>query len=333
LRAGPAVVLVTLALSACGGAARHAGPAGHIEVGAGFAQGGPEQLAFDGAGSLYGVDCQDSWVFRIDSSGRLWIVGGTGAQDFSGNGGPAVRAAFTCPSGVAVDSSGNVYVADHDNRIRRIDPRGVVHAFAGDGPIPALFSGDGSFGGDGGPARLARFRLPGSLAFDAHGNLFLSDDGNGAVRKIDTTHTVATVAKAGRPQGIALDAAGVLYVADAGSNRVRRVGRHGAMTTFARLTHPGALAFDAHGNLYVAEPDANIVRRIDPSGSISTVAGTGRAGFAGDGGPATKAELNRPDALAFDSKGNLYIGDHDNGAIRMVSADGVISTFFDGRNS
>jgi sugar lactone lactonase YvrE len=324
-------VLVTLALSACGGAARHAGPAGHIEAGAGFAQGGPEQLAFDGAGNLYGVDCQDSWVFRIDPNGLLWIVGGTGAQDFSGNGRPAVQAAFTCPSGVAVDSSGNVYVADHDNRIRRIDPRGVVHAFAGAGPIPVLFSGDGSFGGDGGPARLARFRVPGSLAIDAHDNMFLSDGGNGAVREIDPTHTVATVAKTGRPQGIAVDAAGVLYVADAGSNRVWRVGRHGPITTFARLRDPGALAFDAHGNLYVAEPDANIVRRIDPSGSISTAAGTGRAGFTGDGGPATKADLNRPDALAFDSKGNLYIGDHDNGAVRRVDRQGKITTFCDGR--
>jgi sugar lactone lactonase YvrE len=333
LKAALAVVPLALAASACGGAARHAGPVGHIEAGATFAQGGPEQLAFDGAGNLYGVDCQDSWIFRIDTEGRLWIVGGTGAQGFSGNGGTAAHAEFTCPAGVAVDSAGNLYVSDHDNRVRRIDLRGIVHAFAGAGPIPPLDSGDGSFGGDGGPARRARLRAPANLAFDARGNLFLSDRGNRAVRRIDSEGTITTVAKIGQPEGIAFDAAGALYAADSKSNRVRRVDRKGAITTFARLAYPDGLAFDERGNLYVAEPDANVVRRIDPHGTVTTIAGTGKPGFSGDEGPATKARLNRPYALAFDAKGNLYIGDHDNGAIRKVDVRGVITTFFNGRPS
>jgi sugar lactone lactonase YvrE len=333
VKAAPAVVLVALAASACGGAARHAGPVGHIEAGATFAQGGPEQLAFDGAGNLYGVDCQDSWIFRIDPEGQLWIVGGTGAQGFSGNGGTAAQADFTCPAGVAVDAAGNLYVSEHDNRVRRIDLRGIVHAFAGAGPIPPLDSGAGSFGGDGGPARRGRLRAPANLAFDARGNLFVSDRGNGAVRRIDSKRTITTVARLGQPEGIAFDAAGALYVADSASNRVRRVDRRGAITTFARLAHPDGLAFDTHGNLYVAEPDQNVVRRIDPHGTITTVAGTGKPGFSGDGGPATKARLNRPSALAFDAQGNLYIGDHDNGAIRMVDTRGTITTFFNGRSS
>jgi sugar lactone lactonase YvrE len=333
VKAAPAVVLLALAASACGGAARHAGPVGHIEAGATFAQGGPEELAFDGAGNLYGVDCQDSWIFRIDPGGQLWIVGGTGAQGFSGNRGTAARAEFTCPAGVAVDAAGNLYVSDHDNRVRRIDLRGIVRAFAGAGPIPPLDSGDGSYGGDGGPARQARLRTPANLAFDARGNLFLSDRGNRAVRRIDGERTITTVVKLGAPEGIAFDAAGALYVADAASNRVRRVDRKGAITTFAWLRHPDGLAFDAHGNLYVAEPDENVVRRIDPHGTITTVAGTGKPGFSGDGGLATRARLNRPSALAFDAKGNLYVGDHDNGAIRKVDARGVITTFFNGRQS
>ena len=131
------------------------------------------------------------------------------------------------------------------------------------------------------------------------------------------------------PGVLAVDAAGLLYVAT--PNGVWRIGRHGSSTRFARLRNAHALAFDTHGNLFVAQPDDNVVRRIDRNGTIAIVAGTGKAGYSGDGGPAAKAELARPDALAFDAKGNLYIGDHDNGAIREVGRDGVITTFCDGR--
>ncbi len=326
MRGAPAVALLALAASGCGGAARHAGPIGHIEAGVGLAQGGPEQLVFDSAGNLYGVDCQDSLIFRIDTHGQLWIVGGTGNQGFSGNGGIAAQADFTCPVGVALDAAGNVYVSDHG-----IDPCGIVRAFAGSGPIPPLDSNAGAFGGDGGPARHARFRAPAGLAVNAHGNLFLADRGNGAVRRIDRAHTVTTVTRVVQPDGLAFDATGTLYISEPAANRVQRLDRHGALTTFAKIAHPNGLAFDAHGNLYVAEPDENVVRRIDPHGTITTVAGTGRPGFSGDGGPATSARLNRPTAVAVDAKGNLYIGDHDNGVIRKVDHSGTITTFFNGR--
>jgi sugar lactone lactonase YvrE len=298
----------------------------------GLAQGGPEQLVFDSAGSLYGVDCQDSRIFRIDTEGRLWIVGGTGNQGFSGNGGVAARADFTCPSGVTLDGAGNVYVSDHDNRVRRVDARGIVHAFAGAGSIPPLYSNEGAFAGDGGPARQARFRAPADLAVDRDGNLFLADRGNGAVRRIDRAHMVSTVTRVAQPDGLAFDATGALYISEPASNRVQRLDRNGALTTFVEIAHPDGLAFDRHGNLYVAQPDANVVRRVDAHGTITTVAGTGRPGFSGDGGPATRARLNRPSAVAVDAKGNLYIGDHDNGAIRKVDHNGTITTFFNGRD-
>lgn len=329
MRAAPAALLLAVAATGCGEAARHAGAAGHIEAGAAFAQGGPDALAFDRAGNLYGVDCQDSWIFRVDPEGRLWIVGGTGDQGFTGNGGVAAQAQFTCPSGVAVDAAGDVYVSDHDNRVRRIDPRGVVRAFAGAGAIPPLYSGAGAFGGDGGPARRARFRTPAGLTIDRHGDLFVADRGNGAVRRIGAGGTITSAARVDEPAGLAFDAGSVLYVATPGG--VRRVDPHGSSTMFARVTHPSALAFDARGNLFVAQPDGNVVRRVDRRGTITTVAGTGKAGYSGDGGPAAKAELDRPDAVTFDAKGNLYIGDHDNGAIREVSRSGVITTFYDGR--
>jgi sugar lactone lactonase YvrE len=329
VRSAPAALLLALAAVGCGGATRHAGPIGHIEAGATLAQGGPEQLAFDRSGNLYGTDCQDSWIFRADTRGRLWIVGGTGDQGFTGNGGTAARAQFTCPSGVAVDPNGSVYVSDHDNRVRRIDPRGVVHAFAGAGAIPPLDSNGGSFGGDGGPARRARFRAPAGLAIDRRGNLFVADRGNGAIRRIGIGGGVTTVARVAEPSALALDARGTLYVAT--PRGVRRIGRHGASTPFARVRNANALAFDAHGDLFVAQPNENVVRRVDRQGTITIVAGTGRTGYAGDGGQAAKAALDRPDALAFDAKGNLYIGDHDNGAIRKVDRNGVITTFCDGR--
>jgi sugar lactone lactonase YvrE len=329
VRAAPAALLLALAATGCGGAARQAGPTGHIEAGATLAQGGPDQLVFDRAGNLYGVDCQDSWIFRVDPQGRLWIVGGTGDQGFTGNDGTAAQAQFTCPSGVAVDATGNVYVSDHDNRVRRIDPRGIVHAFAGAGAIPPLYSGGGAFGGDGGPARQAHFRQPAALAVDRRGNLFVADHGNGAVRRIGIHGTVTTIARIGEPDDLAFDAAGRLYVAT--PRGVLRVDRHGATTTFARLAQPSAIAFDAHGNLFVAQADENVVRKIDHQGKVTTVAGTGRAGYRGDGGPAVRAELDHPAALAFDAKGNLYIGDHDNGAVRRVDRQGKITTFCDGR--
>jgi len=329
VRAAPAAVLAALVAAACGSAARQAGPEGHIEAGAAFAQGGPDQIAFDRAGNLYGVDCQDSWIFRIDSAGRLWIVGGTGEQGFTGNGGSAAQAQFTCPAGIAVDGVGNVFVSDHDNRVRWIDRRGVVRAFAGAGGIPPLDSLAGSFGGDGGPARGAHLRAPADLAFDAHGNLYISDSGNNAVRRIDAEGTVTTVAKVEQPSGLAFDAHGALYIAT--PHGIERVAR-GSVTLYARLAHPDGLAFDARGNLYVAQPMANVVRRIDRQGAVAIVAGTGMPGEAGDGGPAVRARLTTPETVAVDARGDLYIGDQGGGAIRRVDGRGVITTFFSGRS-
>jgi DNA-binding beta-propeller fold protein YncE len=159
----------------------------------------------------------------------------------------------------------------------------------------------------------------------------------------------ATKAKLNQPEGFAFDRAGNLYVSDSANNRVRRIdartgvittvagnGRHGysgdgGPATRARLSDPYGLAFDAKGNLYVAEPDEGVVRRINPNGVITTFAGTGRLGFSGDGGPATKAKLNQPFGLAFDSAGNLYIADNGNHRIRKVNKHGVITTFYNGR--
>jgi hypothetical protein len=342
------------------------GPPGRVEPKLRFVSGGPEELTVDGAGNIYGADCQDAFVFRVSSRGALTVVAGSGTQGFSGNEGLALKAELACPSGVALDAKGNLFVADHGNdRVRRIDLGGVIHAFAGAGPIPPVGSNAGSFGGDGGSAARARFRVPTSVAFDRVGNLYVADRDNGAVRKINRGGLITTVAGTGsrgysgdggpavkarleQPQGFAVDSAGNLYISDSANNRVRRVDGKGVITTVAgngehgysgdggpatkaRLSDPYGLVFDARGNLYVAEPDEGVTRRIDKNGVISTVAGTGKLGFSGDRGPATKAKLNSPFGLALDAAGNLYIADNGNGRIRKVDRRGVITTFFNGR--
>jgi serine/threonine-protein kinase len=280
LRTVPAVVLLALAASSCGGVGWHAGPVGHIEAGVGFAQGGPEQLVFDRAGNLYGVDCQDSSIFRIDPQGQLWIVGGTGNQGFSGNGGIAARADFTRPRRPGVRGSA-----------RRPTSRSMRTG--------TCFSQTVGMAPSAGSTARTRSRQ------------WRESYSQTALR---STRAACSTSRNRR-------------------RTVQRLDRRGVLSTFARIAHPNSLAFDAHGDLYVAEPDENLVLRIDPHGTITTVAGTGRPGFSGDGGPATKARLNRPSAVAVDAKGNLYIGDHDNGAIRKVDRNGTITTFFNGRES
>jgi sugar lactone lactonase YvrE len=360
-------VMLGLASSQKGGATSAAtGPPGRVEPKLRFVSGGLEELTIDGAGNIYSADCQDSFVFRVSRRRVLTVVAGTGTQGSSGDGGPALKATLACPSGVALDAQGNLYVADHgNNRVRRIDRRGVINAFAGAGPIPPVGSNEGGFGSDGGPAERARLHVPTSVAFDLEGNLYVADRDNGAVRKIGRDGLISTVAGTGsrgysgdggpavkarldQPQGFAFDKAGNLYVSDSANNRVRRIDRKGVITTVAgngrhgysgdggpatkaRLSDPYGLAFDAKGNLYVAEPDEGVVRRIDIRGVITTFAGTGQLGFSGDRGPATRAKLNAPFGLVMDAAGNLYIGDNGNGRIRRVDREGVITTFFNGR--
>jgi len=258
----------------------------------------PGQFGSDGA--FYLADCEHARILRVTAAGDVTSFAGAGPGGFingySGDEGPARDAHFGCPNTPAWDADGRLFIVDHLNqRIRLVDQAGIVHLVAGD-PIATL--------GDGGPALDASLYHPSALAFDAAGDLFISDRDNARIRRIDANGIITTVAGTGRPG----------FSGDGGS------------ATEARIDTPDAIVFDAAGNLYFSDANNNRVRMIDASGIISTIAGTGAAGYSGDGGPATQASLADPNGLAFDRDGNLYIADYDNGVIRKVDTKGTITT-------
>ena len=208
----------------------------------------------------------------------------------------------------------------------------------------STFAGAGKFvPADGGPALRAGLQAPRGVVVDGAGNLYIADPPSHRIRKVDRAGRITTVAGNGVrglsgdggpataaqlafPHDVAVDAVGNLYIADTNNHRVRRVDLAGTITTAARLDSPSGLAVDAAGNVYIAELWRHRVRKVDRAGAITSVAGTGARGDSGDGGPATAARLDRPDDVAVDAGGNLYIADSSNGRIRKVDAAGTITT-------
>ena len=226
---------------------------------------------------------------------QLTTVAGS---DLVGDGGPAVAAQIAQPEGIVVDPAGNLYIADAANhRVRKVTPAGTIATVAG--------NGHPGFNGDGGPASAAQLNQPYGLAMDAVGNLYIADYGNQRVRAIGTNGNITTVAGNG-PSGSNAD---------------------GGLATAALLLGPRNVATDPAGNLYISDFDGQRVRMVSPGGTIGTVAGMGVAGFSGDGGPATAAQLAFPAGLALDGAGNLFIVDSGNVSIRKVLAGaGTIGT-------
>jgi sugar lactone lactonase YvrE len=301
-----------------------------------------------------------------DDRTTITTFAGTGAEGFSGDGGPATQATLDAPYGATVDTAGNIYVPDFsNNRIRRIDPQGTITTVAG--------TGAKGFSGDGGPATQASLNSPTAVALDNAGNLYIADTFNHRIRRVDPQGIITTIAGNDRsninnitsaergaavpavelslwyPVGLATDAAGNVYLADSANNLVRRVDPQGLITTVVGITvvmgvgaegsfgdggpavdalvdNPFSLAVDGAGNLYIADQDSHRIRRVDPAGTITTVAGTGVAGFSGDGGPATEAQITAPRGVAVDAAGNIYITDLYSSRIRRVDTAGIITT-------
>ena len=262
----------------------------------------PWGVGLDGSGNLYIADSNNHRIRKVDSSGNISTVAGTGTSGFSGDGGAATAAQLHFPYGVALDGSGNLYIADRDNqRIRKVDTAGVISTVAGS-------STTGAFSGDGGAATDARLNNPWDVALDGSGNLYIADRDNNRIRKVDSSGNITSVAGNGT-SGFSGD---------------------GAAATAAQLNSPWDVALDGSGNLYIADTSNHRIRKVDSSGNISTVAGTGTSGFSGDGAAATAARLRTPQAVALDGSGNLYIADRGNRRIRKVDSSGVISTVAQG---
>jgi uncharacterized protein (TIGR03437 family) len=306
-------------------------------TGPGVALYGPRAIAFDSAGNYYLADSGNGRIRKVNSKGTISTVAGNGTLGFAGDGSAATGANLNQPSGVALDSQGNIYIADTLNaRIRKVSSSGTITTVAGNGLA--------SYSGDGGSATGAQLNGPLGIASDNSGNLFVADSQNGVVRTVKN----GAIASVGGgtlaiPRGVATDAAGNAYVADAQDNRVRRIGTDGTVTTYAgngtngftgdggpavnaELSAPAAVALDAAGNLYIADLGNLRIRKVSADGNISTVAGNGAEGYSGDGGAALNASLNTPLGVAVDPSGNLYIADSASHVIRKVTLDGNINT-------
>ena len=306
-------------------------------------------VAVDQAGNVYFADVAHHSVLRLNAStGVLTVVAGNGTPGFSGDNGPATLAQLDYPYGLAVDSAGNLYIADFfNNRIRKVS-NGVITTVAGTGTYGNI--------GDNGPATSAWLSRPRAVAIDAAGNLYITDSLNYRIRKVSNgvITTVAgngtygysgdggpaTSAQLNQPIGITVDSAGNLYFADNGNEVVRKVangvittvagngtagyGGDGGPATSAPLAYPYGVTVDSAGNLYIAEVSGRRVRKV-ANGVITTVAGNGTAGFSGDGGPPASAELYQPYGIAVDPAGSLYIAEYYGYRIRKVSG-GVTTT-------
>lgn len=310
---------------------------------------GPTGLALDRSGNLYVADTNNHTIRKISPSGVVTTVAGrAGTEGTSDGTGSAAR--FDFPLGLAIDASGNIFIADGINHaIRRMTPSGVVTTFAGNTAVKGTADGRGS---------AARFYLTRDVVIDASGIFYVVDQGNQTIRRITPAGDVTTFA--GRPTvsgatdgvgsaalfndpwGISIDLLGNVYVADQGNDAIRKITPQGLVTTLgtlatrqgsadgfgpnARFNSPQGVAVDRLGNVFVADQDNHTIRKITPGGDVSTFAG--QAGVSGDtDGQGSAARFNYPSDVAVDAMGNVFVADWLNHSIRKITPDGVVSTY------
>jgi hypothetical protein len=248
----------------------------------------PWGVAVDNAGNIFIIDGDNNRIRKVNTSGVISNYAGNGLEGFSGDGGQATQAKLGFPTGVAVDNSGNLYIADSNNaRVRKVSTSGIITTVAGNGQY--------GFNGDNIPATQAMLMYPSGVVVDLAGNLYIADIDNSRIRKINTSGVITTVAGNGtwefNGDGIPANQAGL----DASD-----------------------VAVDAAGNILIADYSNDRVRKVDAAGIISTVAGNGQAAFSGDGGVAVRANLDGPASVATDAAGSFYLADINNSRIRKV---------------
>jgi sugar lactone lactonase YvrE len=308
----------------------------------------PTGIFVDKAGNAYIADQYNNRICKVSvTTGTITWVAGDGTAGYSGDSALAKYVDLYNPSGVWVDTLGHIFIADcYNHRIRKVDTaNGWMYTIAGDSTS--------GFSGDGGPAANAKLSYPSAICMNNDGDIFFIDYGNDRIRKITAAGTIVTVAGNGvlgyggddsiatnakllAPSGICIDNSGNLYIADEGNNRIRMVNittgiittvvgngvpgflGDGASAKTAELNGPQGVFVDAAGNIYIADANNNRIREVNTSGIISTVVGNGTAGYYGNYGLATNAELNEPVAVFVNQAGNIFIADKGNSVIRKT---------------
>ena len=294
----------------------------------------------------------------ISKSQNIYTIAGNGNQGYSGDGlsATSMYCELNTPSCLFIDSIGNIYFTDTDNDVvRKINSSGIISTFAGSHILGAGFSGDN------GQATNAQLNIPYGLTIDKVGNIYIADYGNNAIRKINTTGVITTVAGIGvggfsgdnnlatlaelnHPTSVFVDIPGNIYIGDCGNHRIRKINISGIITSIAgngkggyyadggladtsEINSPFDISMDKSGSLYFCDPayDVERIRKINSSGFISTIAGNGIQGYSGNGGPATSAELYAPTSFSIDNSGNIYFTDQGNQRIRKIDTLGNIT--------
>jgi sugar lactone lactonase YvrE len=308
----------------------------------------PEGVAVDGSGNVFFADHSNT-IRKITPSGVVTTLAGSADQPGSADG-TGAAALFYWPAGVAVDGSGNVFVADDgNNTIRKITPSGVVTTLAGSADQRGSADGTGA---------AARFNGPEGVVVDGSGNVFVADDGNNTIRKITPSGVVTTLAgtagswgsadgtgaaaRFNGPDGVAVDGAGNVFVADSWNNTIRKITPSGVVTTLAgtagswgsadgtgaaaRFNGPEGVAVDGSGNVFVADAGNSTIRKITPGGVVTTLAGTAGS-YGGADGTGAAALFNEPEGVAVDGSGNVFVADAGKSStIRKITPSGVVTT-------